>query len=308
MRDITYPPIIVTAKTLFKVLDLRFDMAGTEHVPTEGGALLAFNHVSYVDFVLGGLAAQPSKRLVRFMAKREIFDNAIAGPVMRSMHHICVDRAEGAESLRRAKQYLADGEVVGVGPVGVGHVEHTPRGRLVGGGVSRGDEAVAQCDGGRAASDDGQRGGLGRGRRLPWLPFEFVGDGARRHVDHRLAVPGDDEALTVGDLTDHCRQHVPLLADGHELFDVLGRDDRAHAFLRFARKHLGRSHVRSAQRHPVQFDVHATVAGRGMVSRLSILLGVVVGWIFAALTGNLGDDAVAAIDAAPWVGLPECCP
>lgn len=49
----------------------------------------------------------------------------------------------------------------------------------------------------------------------------------------------------------------------------------------------------------------ATVAGRGMVSRLSILLGVVVGWVFAALTGNLGDDAVAAIDATPWVGLPE---
>ena len=49
----------------------------------------------------------------------------------------------------------------------------------------------------------------------------------------------------------------------------------------------------------------ATVAGRGMVSRLSILLGVVVGWVFAALNGNLGDDAVAAIDAAPWVGLPE---
>ena len=49
----------------------------------------------------------------------------------------------------------------------------------------------------------------------------------------------------------------------------------------------------------------ATVAGRGMVSRLSILLGVVVGWVFAALTGTLGDDAVAAIDAAPWVGLPE---
>ena len=48
-----------------------------------------------------------------------------------------------------------------------------------------------------------------------------------------------------------------------------------------------------------------TVAGRGMVSRLSILLGVVVGWVFAALTGNLGDDAVADIDAAPWVGLPE---
>lgn len=49
----------------------------------------------------------------------------------------------------------------------------------------------------------------------------------------------------------------------------------------------------------------ATVAGRGMVSRLSILIGVVVGWVFAALTGNLGEDAKSAIDAAPWVGLPE---
>lgn len=49
----------------------------------------------------------------------------------------------------------------------------------------------------------------------------------------------------------------------------------------------------------------ATVAGSGMVSRLSILIGVVVGWVFAALTGNLGEDAKAAIDAAPWVGLPE---
>lgn len=49
----------------------------------------------------------------------------------------------------------------------------------------------------------------------------------------------------------------------------------------------------------------ATAAGRGMVSRLSILIGVIVGWVFAALTGNLGEDAKAAIDAAPWVGLPE---
>ena len=45
MRDITYPPIIVTAKRLFRALGLRFQMSGTEHVPRSGGALLAFNHV-----------------------------------------------------------------------------------------------------------------------------------------------------------------------------------------------------------------------------------------------------------------------
>ena len=57
MRDLTYPAVIRTALVLFKGLGLRFQMSGTEHVPREGGALLAFNHVSYVDFVLGGFAA-----------------------------------------------------------------------------------------------------------------------------------------------------------------------------------------------------------------------------------------------------------
>lgn len=116
MRDISYPPIIGTAKMLFKVLGLRFQMEGTEHVPTKGGALLAFNHVSYIDFVLGGLAAQPSRRLVRFMAKREVFDHTIGGPVMRSMHHISVDRADGGGSMDEALRYLQAGEVVGIFP------------------------------------------------------------------------------------------------------------------------------------------------------------------------------------------------
>ena len=116
MRDITYPPIIVTAKTLFRVLGLRFQLSGTERVPRTGGALMAFNHVSYVDFILGGFAAHPSRRLVRFMAKREIFDHPVGGPLMRSMHHISVDRAEGAASLEEALRYLQAGEVVGIFP------------------------------------------------------------------------------------------------------------------------------------------------------------------------------------------------
>ena len=116
MRDISYPPIIATAKILFRVLGLRFEMSGTEHVPSTGGALLAFNHVSYIDFVLGGLAAQPSGRLVRFMAKREVFDHPVGGPVMRSMHHISVDRADGGASMEEALRYLEAGEVVGIFP------------------------------------------------------------------------------------------------------------------------------------------------------------------------------------------------
>jgi 1-acyl-sn-glycerol-3-phosphate acyltransferase len=116
VRDLTYPPIIATAKVAFKALGLKFEMRGTEHVPRSGGALLVFNHVSYIDFILGGLAAVPSKRLVRFMAKREVFDHRFSGPVMRSMHHIAVDRAEGVASYDEAVRYLREGQVVGIFP------------------------------------------------------------------------------------------------------------------------------------------------------------------------------------------------
>jgi 1-acyl-sn-glycerol-3-phosphate acyltransferase len=116
MRDLTYPPIIAACKTGFRLLGQRFDMQGTEHIPRTGGVMLAVNHVSYVDFIYGGLAANPSGRLVRFMAKREIFDHKISGPVMRSMHHINVDRGAGVASYRTAVEYLRAGEAVGIFP------------------------------------------------------------------------------------------------------------------------------------------------------------------------------------------------
>ena len=116
MRDITYPPIIATAKAGFRILGLRFQLRGTEHVPRTGGALLALNHVSYIDFVLGGFAAQDAKRLVRFMAKKEIFDHPLAGPLMRSLHHISVDRADGLASYDEGVRHLRMGQVVGIFP------------------------------------------------------------------------------------------------------------------------------------------------------------------------------------------------
>lgn len=116
MRDVTYPPIIMTAKTLFKVLGMSFQISGAEHIPRQGGAILASNHVSYVDFIFNGLAAQPSKRLVRFMAKKEAFEHPVSGPIMRSLHHIAVDRAHGEASLDAAVEYARAGEIVGIFP------------------------------------------------------------------------------------------------------------------------------------------------------------------------------------------------
>jgi 1-acyl-sn-glycerol-3-phosphate acyltransferase len=116
MSDLVYPPVIAACRIMFKVLDLRITVEGAEHLPTEGGAVLASNHVSYLDFIFCGLGAQPSKRLVRFMAKESVFRHKVSGPLMRGMHHIPVDRAAGIGSFKAALQALKDGEVVGVFP------------------------------------------------------------------------------------------------------------------------------------------------------------------------------------------------
>ncbi|MER6671022.1 lysophospholipid acyltransferase family protein [Amycolatopsis sp. NPDC058340] len=116
MAELVYPPVIMAAKLMFRVLDNRIRVEGTEHIPSTGGAVIACNHVSYLDFIFCGLGAQPAKRLVRFMAKKEIFSNRVAGPLMRGMHHISVDRGAGLASYREAVERLKAGEVVGVFP------------------------------------------------------------------------------------------------------------------------------------------------------------------------------------------------
>lgn len=117
MADPLYRSIVLTAKGLFKGLALDVDVVGAENIPLEGGALLAINHTSYLDFALGGIPADMrGRRLVRFMAKDSIFRHSIAGPLMRGMKHIPVDRDAGSQAFRDAVNVLRAGELVGVFP------------------------------------------------------------------------------------------------------------------------------------------------------------------------------------------------
>ncbi len=118
MADLVYPPVIAVIKTLWKYLGLKFDFQGDENIPRKGGAILAINHVSYFDFAITGTAALPAGRYVRFMAKKEIFANKLAGPLMRGMHHINVDRGNGAASFVAALRALKSGEIIGIFPEG----------------------------------------------------------------------------------------------------------------------------------------------------------------------------------------------
>ncbi|SBT46430.1 lysophospholipid acyltransferase family protein [Micromonospora auratinigra] len=116
MPELVYPPVITAAKTLFRVLDMRLTVEGSHHVPRTGGAVLASNHVSYLDFIFCGYGAHESRRLVRFMAKDSVFRHKVSGPLMRGMKHIPVNRAAGAGSYSTAVSALRRGEVVGVFP------------------------------------------------------------------------------------------------------------------------------------------------------------------------------------------------
>ena len=114
--EFVYPPVILGCKTLFRVLDMKLDVQGADRIPASGGAVLACTHVSYLDFIFCGLAGLPAKRKTRFMAKQSVFANKIAGPLMRGMRHIPVDRAAGQASYQAAVTALKAGEVVGVFP------------------------------------------------------------------------------------------------------------------------------------------------------------------------------------------------
>jgi 1-acyl-sn-glycerol-3-phosphate acyltransferase len=112
-----YRTVIGAALAVCKLKGWRLRANGTEHIPRTGPAIIAANHVGYLDFVFLGMAAREQGRLVRFMALREAFDHWLAGPLLRRMHHLPVDRREGgAAALDLAVQVLRSGEVVGIHP------------------------------------------------------------------------------------------------------------------------------------------------------------------------------------------------
>ncbi len=116
MADPVYRPIVGVARLVFLGLGLKFDVTGSDLVPAHGGGVVAINHTGYLDFALAGLAFRPKKRLVRFMAKKEVFDHKVSGPLMRGMKHIPVAREARAGSYQAAVDACKAGELVGVFP------------------------------------------------------------------------------------------------------------------------------------------------------------------------------------------------
>lgn len=107
----------------FGRLYLRIRFEGRRNVPRSGPLIIASNHVSNLDPPLIGIAVP---RMVRHMAKRELFTVAWLYAFMKSIGTIMVDRGHGKQALLDAVEALKRGDCVVIFPEGT----RSPDGRL----------------------------------------------------------------------------------------------------------------------------------------------------------------------------------
>jgi 1-acyl-sn-glycerol-3-phosphate acyltransferase len=113
----------------------RIRVEGLEHVPADGPAILASNHVSFSDSIFLPLVLP---RRLTFVAKAEYFEDPKTAWFFRAMGQIPIKRGGGPASLRAlesAAEVLQAGQLFGIYPEGT----RSPDGRLYRGrtGVAR---------------------------------------------------------------------------------------------------------------------------------------------------------------------------
>jgi 1-acyl-sn-glycerol-3-phosphate acyltransferase len=93
---------------------------GIEHIPERGPAIIAFNHVSYIDPLLVIRFVYEAGRIPRILAKSSLFSIFFFGRMLRRCKQIPVYRGSvvAGESLRDAETALAAGDAVVIYPEG----------------------------------------------------------------------------------------------------------------------------------------------------------------------------------------------
>ena len=122
VQRLTWPWRILAAVViaLTRLLRWRVEVEGLEHVPRRGGAVLVFNHHSYLDFVaVAWPVVRELRRPVRFIAKREVWTSRWVGWAARAGQAVPVDRASSsarAGAFDAAVVALRQGDLVAVAP------------------------------------------------------------------------------------------------------------------------------------------------------------------------------------------------
>ena len=96
----------------------RLDVSGVETLPASGPLLVVGNHDSHWDPVMIGIAAR-KRRMIRALAKSQLWDVRGLAPVLNGMGQIPIVRGAGdTQALANAIEALREGSCVGVFPEG----------------------------------------------------------------------------------------------------------------------------------------------------------------------------------------------
>ncbi|HYI46028.1 MAG TPA: lysophospholipid acyltransferase family protein [Actinomycetota bacterium] len=115
----TYPVLKAILKPWLATW-FRWHIEGLENIPKEGPALLAINHIAYLDPLAAAYVVDKAKRVPRFLAKHELFDDKRIAWLLRGAGQIPVKRgsAEAPMALDQAVRALDRGELIVIFPEG----------------------------------------------------------------------------------------------------------------------------------------------------------------------------------------------
>ena len=190
------PPVVAMNGT-------TFTFRGMENIPARGGALLAQNHTSYLDWLPTLFAVRERHRRAYFMIKAEMADVKAVNYVINHARLIPVDRTNGQDAFDLAVRRLREGELIGMHPEATISRSFELQGvqdRRSAAGAGRAGADNSDCRLGRPSnlaqrsSKEGvpQQGSGHRGRR-PAVGAAGHPRAAQRHAaqcDDGVAVPG----------------------------------------------------------------------------------------------------------------------
>ena len=106
----------IAVSTANRAIGTRITYIGLEHIPAHGGAVVAINHTSYLDWYPSALAAYQVRRRLRFMIKSEMQQVKVVNYLIKHSKTIPVNREAGGEAYAVAIEQLRQGELVAVYP------------------------------------------------------------------------------------------------------------------------------------------------------------------------------------------------
>ncbi|MFN2341131.1 MAG: lysophospholipid acyltransferase family protein [Halanaerobium sp.] len=120
MKNFVYQIIRLLLLAIFKIF-FRIKVKGQENMPDQGGVIVMSNHISAFD---PPLLAAVFSRPVRFMAKKELFENPIIRIALFLNGSFPVDRSKNdITAVKKALSVIKDQEALGLFPEGTRHPE-----------------------------------------------------------------------------------------------------------------------------------------------------------------------------------------